>query len=88
MFDLFGMNKIDARDAVQEMMCGATRGLLEGYEYRLEQKNYEITNLMEEIGKQKAEIAKLKADLEIIEDIRKETSILKDQMKKIYTEEK
>ena len=51
MFDILGigMNKVDARGAIQEMMCGATRGLLEGYEYRLEEKDNEIRRLREKL---------------------------------------
>ena len=49
MFDLFGVNKVDAKGAIQEMMCGATRGLLEGYEFRLEEKDREIAHLKEHI---------------------------------------
>lgn len=49
MFDIFGLNKIDAKQAVQEIMCGATRGLLEGFEFRLEEKNREIQRLTEKL---------------------------------------
>ena len=50
MFDIFGIEKVDARDSIREMMRGATLGLLDGYECRLEEKDREIERLRKKIA--------------------------------------
>jgi hypothetical protein len=52
MLDIFGMGKVDARDTIQEMMCGATRGLIEAYQYELSQKDDEIKRLKDQLQEQ------------------------------------
>ena len=42
MFDILGMNKTNANEAIESMMKGATRGMLEAYEYRIQEKDEEI----------------------------------------------
>ena len=53
MFDLFGVNKVGGREAVQEIMCGATRGLLEGFQWQLQEKDDEIKRLKQKIEDEK-----------------------------------
>jgi len=49
MFDLFGMGKVDAKDAIEAMTRGMTLGLLDAYEIRLDEKEREIKRLRERI---------------------------------------
>jgi len=60
MFDLFGLEKADAKDSIREMMRGCTLGLLDGFEWRLDEKDREMSRLKEQIVKQEEEIEKLK----------------------------
>jgi len=48
-FDLFGVNKVDAKDSIEAMAKGITLGLLDAYEYRLQEKNREIERLRNKI---------------------------------------
>ena len=49
MFDLFGTNKIDAKESIEAMTKGMTLGLLDAYEYRLQDKDREIERLRNKI---------------------------------------
>ena len=51
MFDLFGIEKVDSKEAIREMARGMTLGLLDGYEYRLIEKEEEIKRLRTHISK-------------------------------------
>jgi collagenase-like PrtC family protease len=53
MFDLFGINKVSSREAIQEIMCGATRGLLEGFQWQLQEKDEKIRRLKEKLEDEK-----------------------------------
>lgn len=67
MFDFFGTDKVNARDAIQELMCGATRGLIEGYEFRLDEKQREIDKLKEQAIEEKTYKERYEELLELIE---------------------
>jgi len=56
MFDMFGMNKANTREAIEYMAKGVTLGLLEGYEYRLQDKQMEIDRLKKEIEELKEKL--------------------------------
>ena len=49
MFDLFGFEKVDAKQSIEAMTKGITLGLLDAYEYRLEDKDREIQRLRDRI---------------------------------------
>jgi hypothetical protein len=49
MFDLFGTNKVDAKESIEAMTKGMTLGLLDAYEYRLQDKDREIERLRNRI---------------------------------------
>jgi len=51
MFDMFGMNKANTREAIEHMAKGVTAGLLEGFEWKLQEKSMEIERLREQVNK-------------------------------------
>jgi len=50
MFDLFNTDKINSKESVEAMTKGMTLGLLEAYEYRLEEKDREIKRLRDKLN--------------------------------------
>ena len=56
MFDLFGIEKVDAKESICQMAKGVTIGLLEGYEYRIQEKDMEIKKLKEKVESLEKEI--------------------------------
>lgn len=67
MFDIFGIEKANAMEAIQELMCGATRGLIEAFEFRLEEKQREIDRLKEHVTEEKTYKERYKELLQLIE---------------------
>ena len=81
MFDLLGMGKVDSKEAIQEIMCGATRGLFEGFYYQIQQRDEEIARLKEKINQEKTWEVRYKELSEAVLTIR-------DTQKKTKTEKK
>lgn len=59
MLDLFGTNKVNAKESIEAMTKGMTLGLLDAYEWRLEEKQREINMLKEKITEQENKIETL-----------------------------
>jgi len=49
MFDIFGMDKANTKEAIQEIAAGVTRGMINAYQFELEDKQREIDNLKQKL---------------------------------------
>lgn len=63
MLDFFGMSKVDAREAIQEISSGVVKGMLDSFDWKLMEKERVIDSLKQDISKLQNEIELLKIKL-------------------------
>lgn len=62
MFDLFGTDKVNAKGSIEAMTKGMTLGVIDAYEWRLQEKNDRIKKLEIEIETLKEKIEEIKEE--------------------------
>jgi hypothetical protein len=63
MFDIFGLEKVNAHDAIRDMSEGVVRGIFDGFDWKLMDKDREIEQLKEEVRKLNNKIEELECKL-------------------------